>query len=411
MGRSDGRAPGGRVNVGTCAERYAAQRRRGFSYLVFEPSIEHEFRGALTQMSGQRLRFALPVAILADLGIVLVDLMLAQPLMTGAVRMLMLGLLLPLTAMMVWFHAPDGDWGRRPRALSLLVLSIHLIIAAAVHEARSALPEYPYESYLMVGLFSYFLSGLMFWWALGVGLISIACFVASSLVLGGVSPYELLFLSLLHVAGAIGLYFYEHQQRQAFLLARELRWKADMDPLSGLMNHGATKQHLQRAWAMSVRDRCNIGLLMIDIDHFKQVNDGYGHEVGDRVIRALGSVLQDHLRRPLDAAGRLGGDEFVAMWFDVDPDWLVLQAAKIRQQLTRVVGPLGVSEERITLSIGGICVQAEARTPLDRLMQQADSMLYQVKRDGRDGQRIVDQVGGQEPDCLGHKVVVAHAHG
>lgn len=384
------------MNASACAERYAAERRAGFPWLRFSSRIEQEFRGALTQMTRQRLRFAIPVAILGDIGILSLDAVLAQPLMAPSVQMLLVLLLVPLSLMTAWFYLPNANWGQRPRALFLLVLSANLIVAAAVHEARSAFAGYPYEPVLMVGLFTYFLSGLMFWWALGAGLVAISCFVVSSLMLGGVNAYELYFLCLLHVASATGLYFYEHQQRQSFLLARELRWKADIDPLSGLMNHGAVKQHMRRSWAQSVREHKKIAVLMIDIDHFKAVNDGYGHEVGDRVIQAVGSVLQDSLRRPLDAAGRLGGDEFVAMWFDVDADWMVLQAARIRQKLASLVGPLGDDGDRVTVSIGGVCAGHEAGAKLERILQHADSMLYQVKREGRDSQRIVE-LGSPEP--------------
>ena len=390
MVRQGDKTVAARMQASVCAERYGAERRGGFRWLRFSAAIEHEFRGALTQMTRERLRVALPISILATVGLLSLDPLLAQPLMTPAVRMLLALLLLPLSIMTAWFYSTTGDWGRQPRQLFLLVLITNLICAAAVHEARTSLPDYPYEPYLMTALFSYFLSGLMFWWALGVGLLSITCFIASSVILGGVNAHELFYMLLSHVAGATGLYFYEHQQRQSFLLARELRWKADIDPLSGLMNHGAVKQHLHRVWSQSLREKKNLSVLMLDIDHFKHVNDSYGHDAGDRVIRAVGSVLQDSLRRPLDAAGRLGGDEFVAVWFDVDPDWLVLQAARIRQELARVVGPLGESGTRITLSVGGVCVLPENGWPLDRVLQHADSMLYQIKQQGRDGQRIAD---------------------
>lgn len=372
------------------AERYAAERRGGFRLLRFRPSIEREFRGAFTAMSRSRLRFALPVAMIADVGLLLLDQMLGQAVMSPAVLVMVGGMLLPLAVMTAWVFHPKGDWGRNPRLLFLLVLTINILSAAAVHEGRSSLASFPYEPYLIVGLFSYFLSGLTFWWALGVNLVALTCFGYSWLLLGAFSLYEAYFLVLLNVAGAIGLYFYEHQQRQSFLLGRELRWKADIDPLSGLMNHGAVKQYMRRSWAQSVRERKPIAVLMIDIDHFKAVNDGHGHELGDRVIRAVGSVLQDSLRRPLDAAGRLGGDEFVAMWFDVDADWMVLQAARIRQQLSGLVGPLGVEGRPVTLSIGGVCAGPESGARLERILQHADSMLYQVKREGRDSQRIVE---------------------
>ena len=399
-GRGEQSSPAKTMHASVCAGRYAAERRGGFPWLRFSAALEQEFRGALTQMTRARLRFSMPVAMLATLAILLIDPLLAQPLMTPVVRLVVALLLLPLLVMTAWFHAPNADWGRRQRSLFLLVLSTHLIVAAAVHEARSGLPSYPYEPFLMAALFGYFLSGLMFWWALGLGAVSCVCFVVSSMALGGVHAHELFYLTVTHVAGSMGLYFYEHQQRQSFLLARELRWKADIDPLSGLMNHGAVKQHMRRSWAQSVREHKQVAVLMIDIDHFKAVNDGHGHVVGDRVIQAVGTVLQDSLRRPLDAAGRLGGDEFVAMWFDVDADWMVLQAARIRQQLTTLVGPLGADGRRVTLSIGGVCVGPASGVKLERILQHADSMLYQVKREGRDNQRVVEL---EAPAALGEQ--------
>jgi two-component system, cell cycle response regulator len=157
-----------------------------------------------------------------------------------------------------------------------------------------------------------------------------------------------------------------------------LRQDAQIDPLTGLMN--------RRSLEASVRERCEsgkrFGVLFMDIDHFKSVNDRYGHQIGDRVLAALGNTLRSTLR-PEDGIGRYGGEEFVALIGDAGPESARLVAERLRVQVESMPGVPG-GPKQVTLSVGSTVFdpQKHHESAAD-LMRRADSALYAAKRAGR----------------------------
>jgi diguanylate cyclase (GGDEF)-like protein len=187
-------------------------------------------------------------------------------------------------------------------------------------------------------------------------------------------------------------------QAQLQLLERLLaaRRDASHDPLTGLANRRHASARLQAACADADRRGEPLSVLMLDLDHFKHVNDRHGHAGGDCVLVALAQVLQRELRAA-DLAARYGGEEFLAMLSACDATEAVATAERIRRavQALRVAVPDG--EARVTISIG-IASRRAHETP-GALVSRSDAALYRAKAQGRN--RCVMEAAG--PDLTGIK--------
>ena len=168
----------------------------------------------------------------------------------------------------------------------------------------------------------------------------------------------------------------------------ELRRTAATDPLTGLFNRRPFEQMGEKLIADSARKRRPLALLIIDVDHFKQFNDSYGHALGDAVLQRLADVLQGQLRGA-DLIGRMGGEEFAALL----PDTGLEPAKQVAERLREAVDALEVSSVgvvvRIQISIGLAMLDVNAAHSdepaelLVGLMREADLAMYAAKRAGR----------------------------
>lgn len=162
------------------------------------------------------------------------------------------------------------------------------------------------------------------------------------------------------------------RQRQLALEAR-----AETDPLTGLLNRFSMQERLNAELNRAVRSNQPLTLMIFDIDHFKRVNDKFGHQIGDQVIRAVAQVTQATVRN-YDLAFRIGGEEFLLCLPGVDEAMARTKAELLRQQIEqRAI----LTDQPVTVSIG--FVVASAAQNLDALIKQADDALYQAKRNGR----------------------------
>jgi diguanylate cyclase (GGDEF)-like protein/PAS domain S-box-containing protein len=155
-----------------------------------------------------------------------------------------------------------------------------------------------------------------------------------------------------------------------------IRHEAVHDPLTGLPNRTLLRDRLDRALARSVRDGGATGVLFVDLDNFKQVNDAHGHAAGDAVLVELGRRLQAAIR-PTDTVARMGGDEFVVVCEQVDEQ----SALALGHRLERAIAQplvLGEVAHRLTASIG----IAIGRSDHEALVRRADAALYGAKARG-----------------------------
>ena len=155
------------------------------------------------------------------------------------------------------------------------------------------------------------------------------------------------------------------------------------DALSGCLNRRGFEQELTRAVARAARAGSSVALLGIDIDHFKDVNDNFGHLVGDGAIREVGSVLLG-AGRTGDVVARLGGDEFMMLLPDTGEDGAVQLAARIRDAFRERAWESIPAPHRLTVSIGAVAEDTAHEDLEEDLLARADEALYAAKRSGRD---------------------------
>ncbi|WP_127560390.1 diguanylate cyclase [Saccharospirillum alexandrii] len=162
--------------------------------------------------------------------------------------------------------------------------------------------------------------------------------------------------------------------------ARQLRDRVNRDALSGLNNHGAVQRASEQAFARSQRQQTPSSLVVLDLDHFKAVNDRYGHDMGDQVIRTLSQLLLARFRHT-DTVGRYGGEEFVILLPDTPTDRAKALTDTIRTDMSALRFTTPEGSFTVTFSAG----VSDARDHSSHLEQfkAADEALYQAKQRGR----------------------------
>lgn len=152
------------------------------------------------------------------------------------------------------------------------------------------------------------------------------------------------------------------------------------DKLTGLANRQALDLMFRRDLADSRRDKSGVAVLLLDLDHFKSINDKYGHLAGDAVLQGIAKVIREHLREG-DFVARWGGEEFLILLRHADEESATLVAEKIRTSIEQAVVPYIVDRFRLTASVG-VAVWREGDTQ-DSLISRADDALYKAKEQGR----------------------------
>ncbi|HYD59605.1 MAG TPA: diguanylate cyclase [Noviherbaspirillum sp.] len=171
---------------------------------------------------------------------------------------------------------------------------------------------------------------------------------------------------------------------------RGLRSLIMRDSLTGLYNHSAVKEHLSREIARARRSAMPLSLAMVDIDHFKRINDSYGHPVGDQVIRALSRLLQQRLRRG-DIIGRYGGEEFAIIMPGTTSASATHVLDQIRESFSKIRHYAETRDFTATFSAG--VAEMTTSGDADELFRVADTALYKAKHDGRNCIRNASAVG------------------
>lgn len=161
---------------------------------------------------------------------------------------------------------------------------------------------------------------------------------------------------------------------------RDLEQLANHDPLTGCKNRRSFFDNFHTLWLAAKRYEMPISAIMVDIDHFKSINDTYGHSVGDDVLRAVSSALQAPLRES-DILCRYGGEEFAVVLPNTDIDQAVVVAQRLRSAVSQA--PMPVAKLKVTASLG-VSAISEATLDPQEMLDQADQGLYVAKRQGRD---------------------------
>jgi diguanylate cyclase (GGDEF)-like protein len=163
----------------------------------------------------------------------------------------------------------------------------------------------------------------------------------------------------------------------------EVEALAATDPLTRLLTRLACLQALEAEIERANRYARPLSIALIDIDHFKQVNDSHGHAVGDEVLRHVASVLRSNVRA-VDNLGRHGGEEFLLVMPETDVDGGLASAENLRRAVGRAELVLPDTKVRVAISVGVTGGTGAGKLELDRLLREADSALYAAKAVGRD---------------------------
>ena len=161
---------------------------------------------------------------------------------------------------------------------------------------------------------------------------------------------------------------------------RILRRSMHLDSLTGLLNHTTSKQRVDASVKTALADNTPLCVAMIDIDHFKKVNDTYGHPMGDQVIRSMAWLLKQRLRKT-DAVGRYGGEEFLVILPQADAERAYQLLDRIRVDFSQFHHPVNATSFACTFSCG--IAQLTPGLSGQALVKLADEALYQAKHQGR----------------------------
>lgn len=178
--------------------------------------------------------------------------------------------------------------------------------------------------------------------------------------------------------------YWQALENERLLLEKteELNTLSRIDDLTGLYNRRHFDERLDREWKKAKRVQRPPTLLLCDIDHFKQVNDQYGHQAGDEFLKLTASLLRTVFKRNTDLVARYGGEEFIVLMTDIDPDTAYALAEGMRRRMAEILMPYKGHNISATMSIG-IASGTPAHTTQENLISRADRALYRAKQKGR----------------------------
>lgn len=286
--------------------------------------------------------------------------------------------------------------------------ALTLLYAGLVYTAVTVLIASPYpavyaDAIALLLFINYTVIGLRFFWASFVGVAMTLSFLTGLLAAHEVPPEvvnsTIMTLIVTNLVGMTAAYFIERQVRSDFLHSELLRAQAvslseanlqlsslsRTDELTGLPNRRQFNEAFAYEWGRCARLQEPLSLMMLDIDHFKKLNDRNGHDYGDRALRRIAPVLQEFARRTGDLAARLGGEEFVILLPGCRLDDAVARAEALRDRIHKlqIEHPDSELSRHLTVSVGVTGLQPTGRKPQRDILRKADQLMYAAKRSGR----------------------------
>jgi diguanylate cyclase (GGDEF)-like protein len=176
-------------------------------------------------------------------------------------------------------------------------------------------------------------------------------------------------------------------------LGDKISEQAETDLLTGLKNRRSVMRFLQIAIDQAKSNNTQLSVMMIDLDHFKAINDTYGHLSGDLCLKQVAKLIQDSVRDASDLAGRFGGEEFIVVIKDIDPQKAADIANKIRSSIEQAsIAIKDLKQIKLTATIGICSLRSQQISSIDMFVDLADKALYKGKREGRN--RVVVAAAG-----------------
>jgi diguanylate cyclase (GGDEF)-like protein len=371
--------------------------------LRFGPRLEAEYEATQGPARNRAISAYLLVFLAAKLLLLFANLKVGSQVFRVSVE-LRLGIILPLTILaVVLLHQRLPSWIHGVAAFTPLILETTLVMILGRLSQSAVTDRYVLaagvgifaQTLLMQAPFRYCVRG----WAAALTVFCTLCVVQWPGHFGApVSIDEIIFVVVFSLPALYERYSRERSSRREFLLSESNRLRneeilqmnahlerlSSIDGLTGIFNRRYLDAALQRLCRLAVDNRRWIGVLMIDIDNFKILNDRKGHPYGDLCLERVAQILQQSVRAGVDTVARYGGEEFVAILPDADASESLNIAERIREAIESagfLAGPRSV----VTISIGVAVMGGESghRFTPDELVRAADEALYQAKRSGR----------------------------
>jgi diguanylate cyclase (GGDEF)-like protein len=248
----------------------------------------------------------------------------------------------------------------------------------------------------LIILAPYFLFGMLQAEAVRTAIVFLIIYGVGGELAGVSTPQRYFDVGVMMFAAAMGAavhYSMQQSIRRSYLATRALNESLNRDSLTGIHNRRMFDEQLQRLWNQAAREHVPVGLLLIDLDHFKQFNDHGGHQAGDVCLTQVARLLPAAARRPLDLAARYGGEEFAVLLYDARRERIEETCRQLHAALARAAIPHPASpiSPVVTFSIGGACVQPTPGRHAEGFVQLADEALYAAKERGRNRSIVMDR--------------------
>jgi diguanylate cyclase (GGDEF)-like protein len=366
-------------------ETLPASEREWSVLLRFSPTVEQAFLRYHTLRTRRWVMLATLLfggfVVLCLLGVLLLNI---PTLSRAAIAPLLFGGVgLPLVAASLAMHPAHMVVDRLQRLLNPVVVALPLALSQVllfqqVVSPGAAATAGLFQSIILTAL----VLRLRFRHSLPLMVLIAVCDIAVFQLTDSASLFALTVQAMLAIAfGLLICYLLEYDARRDFISQARIYRVAATDSLSKALNRHAFLERGQREIDRACRYRTPVALLLLDIDHFKQVNDRYGHAAGDRVIAMVGQICAERIRST-DLLGRIGGEEFVLLLPDTDIAAATHVAERLRVLLAEKLSA-APALHRITASIG-VAALSPGETSLHALMERADACLYAAKHSGRD---------------------------
>lgn len=364
-----------------------AQLRTAHSRLGFGDRLEHHFRRYNSERSMLVIRTTFTLALIMLVLFAIFDAHTYGRIYDLSVALPLFGVYAASTVVCVLATFITRLRQRLMRLLPYFLLINGLALAVALARATEIGMPSPFEVMMLQLIYVFFLSGLTFAATLMPALVVSVFYLgmewraSQSLVILSEHTGFLLFLL---VVGSVGAYLIERTQRRNWLQSQLLGILARQDELTGLHNRRHLLEQAQRLITEASARQQPMALLMVDLDHFKWLNDTLGHLAGDDTLRQVGVQLALARHGPQDIAARFGGEEFTLIFPGVELAEAQARAETLRRDIEtlRLPHPAAPSGH-VTCSIGCTTLPAGVSSSLDALIAAADAALYEAKDKGR----------------------------
>ncbi len=376
--------------------------------IKFEPQLETQFRKDYIEWSLRSFRGSLIIASIVYALLALVDFA-VLPISWPKTILIRFALVLPMLLLILKLSYTDFFRRHMQLMVSMTLIFAGLAVIAFFGLAQEQEPAFTaYHSGLFLLIFwIYSLAHLEVRYATATGSFIMLAYLLTTLIVQDIlnGPFRSIFLinaMLLLCANLIGIYIcYEIERavRQEFKsrrtiakemserkrLTEELRVLSELDGLTGIANRRIFDDTLEREWLRAKRGQTPLALIMIDVDHFKNYNDSYGHQAGDECLKMVSKEIQRLAKRSNDLAARYGGEEFAVILHDTG----INAAHNLAQRLCREVEKLKIPHAtspvapQVTISAGAASLTPQEGDQLQSLIEAADHSLYEAKRAGR----------------------------